>query len=344
MLKRILVPLDGSARAEGALPTAAQIVRKNGGTLILLQVSTLGVEYGPYLTLAEIKRESIIKYDLANANAYLDSIIQRPELADITVRKAALPGFAATTILSYAQTHQIDLIVLPSHGYTKFKRWLLGSVASHIAHHSSVPTLILHEHDRQTELISQQTTGPFTALIALDGSPAAETVIEPVAHIVAALSSPGQGNLHLTRLVKLPTFKENAEYQDMGINVDFLRQQAVTAAGKYLQSVTDMLTNDGLATQLNLHVTWTTEECRDIAETLIKMAERTDASKQPATCHLLALATHGWGGVQRLMLGSVADNVLTGTSLPLLIVRPSQSSVSTITQEKQSQQKEHIHH
>ena len=49
MFKRILVPLDGSNRAERAIPVAARIARALGGSVILLQVTTTPVEYGPYI-------------------------------------------------------------------------------------------------------------------------------------------------------------------------------------------------------------------------------------------------------------------------------------------------------
>ena len=87
------------------------------------------------------------------------------------------------------------------------KRWMLGSVAQKIARYSTMPVLVLHEK-------GPMPTGPhldarpLRALVPLDGSTLAKAVIEPAAQLVAALASPGEGSLHLMRVVKPPTSQE----------------------------------------------------------------------------------------------------------------------------------------
>lgn len=62
----------------------------------------------------------------------------------------------------------------------------------------------------------------------------------------------------------------------------------------------------------------------DVADTLIRVAELGEetGTYEVQGCDLIAMATHGRGGLQRWMLGSITERVLDGTNLPLLIVRP----------------------
>src|SRR5258708_31451143 len=59
MFKRILVPLDESARAEQVLPIAARIVRASGGTVMLLHIVTTPIEFGPYLRPSAVLGEAV---------------------------------------------------------------------------------------------------------------------------------------------------------------------------------------------------------------------------------------------------------------------------------------------
>ena len=71
MFKRILVPLDGSARAESALPVAARIARASGGVIVLMQVVNMPVEYGPYLGQVGIFTQETLEVELEAAETYL---------------------------------------------------------------------------------------------------------------------------------------------------------------------------------------------------------------------------------------------------------------------------------
>jgi len=77
--------------------------------------------------------------------------------------------------------------------------------------------------------------------------------------------------------------------------------------------------------KLNLVIEWAIEESKDVANALIETAEHGKAlvsSHELTGCDLIAIATHGRGGLKRLMAGSVTEKVLGSTSLPMLIVRP----------------------
>ena len=94
-----------------------------------------------------------------------------------------------------------------------------------VARHSSQPVLLLPEED------------PLRALVALDGSSLAEAILIPAAHLVAALATPAQGALHLTRMIQLPTVHHDKER-----DVDLAEQAQAEAVG-YLNTVTDTVLN-----------------------------------------------------------------------------------------------------
>lgn len=128
MFKRILVPLDGSIRAERAIPVAARIARAANGTVVLVQVATIPFTYSPYLGSATYAEEAI-KTDLNETEKYLNTLANSETLEGIKTTTTALLGSAAQGILSTADSYNIDLIVMTSHGRAGMQRWVLGSVA-----------------------------------------------------------------------------------------------------------------------------------------------------------------------------------------------------------------------
>ena len=122
MYKRILVPLDGSARAEQAIPVAARIARALGGSVILLRVATAPVGTGKYSTTSGYVEETV-DADITGATSYLENIAGSNELAGIKTEVKTFIGSVAPAILSAAQSFHANLIVMCSHGYTGFKRW-----------------------------------------------------------------------------------------------------------------------------------------------------------------------------------------------------------------------------
>jgi nucleotide-binding universal stress UspA family protein len=142
MLKRVLVPLDGSARAEQALPVAARLAQTIGGTVVLLRVVTIPNEFVAYVTLEPVATQNVVNATLEEARNYLESLTGSESLHGVHAETEILLGQAAATILSLVDSHHIDLILLCSHGYTGMTRWILGSVAEKVSQLASVPVLV----------------------------------------------------------------------------------------------------------------------------------------------------------------------------------------------------------
>ena len=321
MYKRILVPLDGSTRAERSIPVAAHIARAIDGTVVLVRIATLPFTYSPYLGSATYADE-VIEADLNEVERYLNTLANSEPLAGIKTITKAIFGSAAPEILSTANLYNVDLIVMTSQGNTGVKRWMLGSVAQKIARYSAVPVLVLHEKG-PVPAGPHLDTRPLRVLVPLDGSTLAKSAIEPAAQLVAAIVAPGQGSLHLVQVVKPPTTAELRAASDHG-SVESLEGSKLLRAKTYLKSITDQLRISPLA-HLNLSITWSVAVAQDVAHAIIQMAENGEDAEGAGAfgrCDLIAIATHGRGGLQHWMLGSIAERVLGATKLPILIVRP----------------------
>jgi nucleotide-binding universal stress UspA family protein len=317
MFKTILVPLDGSPRAEQALAVAARLARGSGGSLVVVQVVTPPVDYWSYQSGVSMLHEQMVVTSMAEAESYLALLAGSQDLAGIKVKTEVMYGTAAQGILHVAHTRRADLIVMCSHGRTGISRWALGSVAHQIAHHSPVPVLVLREGQAAPLLSQTHAARPLCALVPLDGSPLAETALLPAANLVAALAAPSEGALHLTQVVKIFTADANEGF------VRELNQEALERAKTYLASMQARLPE--LVQGLNLSATWSVALDNDVADALIGTGENGEKAVEAggfSGSDLIAMSTHGRGGLERWMMGSVTERVLSASRLPLLIVRP----------------------
>jgi nucleotide-binding universal stress UspA family protein len=317
MFKHILIPLDGSTRAESAIPVAARIARASGGSVTLLRVVTTPVDFSWYAMESPIFMQGVLDADFDNATSYLATIAKSAVLAGVKTTPEVLTGSPALTIIQVSSSRKTDLIVMCSHGETGFKRWVLGSVAQKVARHSPVPVLVLREGETTLHALAPR---PMRIMVPLDGSDLAETALEPAAQLCAALSAPTQGELHLARVLYPTEVQEN----NQPVVVTDTSNQIIADAKAYLSSVEQRFQQGDLA-YLNLQATASFAFGKDVAEVLIEMAEDgeyLEDDKEVDGCDMIAMATHGRNGPEHWAMGSVSERVLGATRLPLLIVRP----------------------
>jgi len=317
MFQKILVPLDGSPRAEYAIPVAARLAQASGGTVVLLRVAGLPTVFVPYPSADPWTIQKIIDADVEEAKGYLQSAASGDRLIDAHVETEVIVGTAATTIFSEAG--RFDLIVLCSHGYTGMKRWLLGSVAEKVVHHAPIPVLLLREGGPALVSAHLQAEGPLRALIPLDGSARSQAVIVPAAQLIAALAAPGPATLHLTQVVALLETTKSGRGE---------REALMRGAEQYLSATVEHLREElvgGALADFKLAITWSITRDDDIAAGILRVAEAGEETEDvgvSGSFDLIAMATHGYSGIQRWAMGSITERVLHATRLPLLIVRP----------------------
>jgi len=144
MYQKILVPLDGSELAECVLPHVEALA---GGcqaksVVFIRVVEPFQQPAGDYVfNLEEIKR--IDDQNKLAAGDYLKKISSKVSLAGAAVANEAISGRPAETLADYAAKHQIDLIVIATHGRSGVSRWIWGSVADRILRSSCVPVLMV---------------------------------------------------------------------------------------------------------------------------------------------------------------------------------------------------------
>jgi len=309
MFQHVFVPLDGSVRAEQALPVAARLARATHATITLLQVVSPPSEF--IKGVGEIVLPVLLDEDELAARAYLERVAQTSMLEEIATTIKIVIGHPAQQILSAAYADHADLLVMCSHGETDPTQWSVGSIAQKVARHASSPVLLLHEDG----LLLAELAGQVRVLVPLDGSEYAEVALRHASVLASVLSAPAAGELHLTRMVspqlrKGSSADEEVEksWQYLNLVIKRLQQQAQQEAGG----------------PPNVHMSCSVMTVDDAASGIIQAA-RMKGEREPARAdegtHVIALTPYGHGGPQFWALGSTAERVLQAARQPLLIVR-----------------------
>jgi nucleotide-binding universal stress UspA family protein len=294
MLRRIIVPLDGSAFAETAIPAAAGLARGLRGHLELVMVHSPALS-GPSPTAALAQDARIRAYEEA-------SVIQKARssagAADGPVASSVLDGPVAATLIEHVRSRKADLVVMTTHGRTGLSRFFLGSVADRLVRELHCPILLLPPEAPQVP----EPGAIARILIPLDGSALAASVLGRVAAVL-----PPDAALELVRVVILPAMPLPPEAAS-ALPSEILDEE-LSIAAHYLEDVAATLRARGRVVHTRMLSHWSAAAA--IAD---YAAER--------HCDLIALATRGESGLQRALLGSVADKLIRSARLPVLVWNP----------------------
>lgn len=303
--RSILVPLDGSAFAEQALPLAVEIAKRTNAILQLALVHHPVPALAMAVEVPEI--ESTLDHDnREREERYVGDIARRLHADhDIPVSGLVLDGVVADAICQHADVTGVDLVVSTTHGRGQLSRMWLGSVADQLMRHLTVPMLLI----RPQETPSAREAQPITRImVALDGSPFAEQALEFACSFARIFGA----TLDLVFVIEPPPpIADPSGLMVIPPMLDAeknLRRNAVD----YLDRVARKLRTDGLAVECEA------VDGASAANTILEQAVRHGAG-------MIAIATHGAGGLERLVVGSVADKVIRGATAPVLVVRPRRS-------------------
>jgi nucleotide-binding universal stress UspA family protein len=142
MYKKILVPLDGSPLAEEVLPHAEALAKSEGAEIILLRVTVTPSRYLFAHNPAE--GNNIIKMIEKEAKDYMKAEVSKLQGEGVKVTGVTRDGIAPDTILDVAEETNADVIAMSTHGRSGVQRWLMGSVAEKVVHHSHIPVMLIH--------------------------------------------------------------------------------------------------------------------------------------------------------------------------------------------------------
>jgi nucleotide-binding universal stress UspA family protein len=145
MYTRILVPLDGSEAAEGALAHAAQMANIFDAELILLRATF--IPDLPDLDLGEAQN-ILVK----ESEAYLCDVAVKLKGRGRDVRTVVRWSEAAEAIIDYAVAQEVSVVVMATHGQRGPERWPMGSVAEKVLRSMRVPVLLIHVSSAPDEM------------------------------------------------------------------------------------------------------------------------------------------------------------------------------------------------
>jgi nucleotide-binding universal stress UspA family protein len=140
MYEKALVPLDGSELAECALPHVMNLVKKG----VVEEVILLDVVEIPSVLLEEgFDYIGFKNAQFSRAQKYLADLESKLSAEGVKVKTEVLEGNTAHTIIEYAKSNDVKLMVIATHGYTGMKHLMFGSVALRILHDAHVPVLLI---------------------------------------------------------------------------------------------------------------------------------------------------------------------------------------------------------
>ena len=295
-VKNILIPLDGSTHAEQAVPVGLSVARSLGGQVELIGVEDLNPLVESWITGADHYRKWLVTY-------FERLTVAIRAVSNVPVVSTMAAGRVDEVLVAHAEQNQADLVVMATHGRGPLGRAWLGSVADRLVRHITKPVLLVRPV-ANSEVEFTDTHRFERILIPLDGSDLAEVSLE-----WAKTIGKGDGAAYiLVRAVPQPWSSPAELYPDTTV-MEKLYHKSVENSEQYLSVVAAPLRDAGLTVQT------------DVRERVSAARGVLDSAVQN-NVDLVVIATHGHGGLRRLALGSVADKVVRGASVPVLLIRP----------------------
>jgi nucleotide-binding universal stress UspA family protein len=146
--QRILVPLDGSQRAENALPIITQLARSHQGQIHLVQVvqtPEMARQMPPAPEDIDLSNR-VVARNREEAGRYLEQVKSRSYLEGIDVQTHLVTSDnAAAELHRVAEQENIDLITLSAHGYAGNHQWPYGSMVNNFILYGKTPLLVVQD-------------------------------------------------------------------------------------------------------------------------------------------------------------------------------------------------------
>jgi nucleotide-binding universal stress UspA family protein len=314
MYRNILVPLDGSAFGEHALPLALAVARRAGASLQLVQVLPL---VNPIYSempfyIDDTTEGQILEHQQNVARHYLEETAARlKKLApSVVISTVVLEGVVESMVRTQVAQSGADLVMLTTHGRGPLARFWMGSVSDELVRHLPVPVLLVRPAEHPPEFEPESRLKHI--LVPLNGEPLAEKMLDPALELGKLMKA----DFTLLRVVKpvfpymsFPASGNGISQMAESVleNAREVERQRVQDAQEYLEKVAAPLREHGLVVVTRVEVD------ESPAHAILKYG---------ASADLIAMETHGRGGLARLFMGSTCDQVIRGRAVPVLVHRP----------------------
>lgn len=296
---RIVVATDGSACAEFGVDLVASIGWPDPTTIIVVEAVAAGVAVfgGPWPPVPPVETEALDEAIRAEASQHLDTAAATLAGPGRTIETAIATGRPADVVTTVAEERQSDLIVVGSRGHGVIESMLLGSVSAEIVDRSRVPVLVARS--RSIDRV----------VLGWDGSDGAEQA----ASCLLDWGIFGESEIHVVSVadLRLPTWMDVSTMGEEAAAAAFERA-AEPSRQQHEQMAHEMskrLTRVGLTSEAH-------RRDGDPSYELVRAAETFEAD-------LIVVGTQGRTGLARLLLGSVARNVLHHAHCSVLVAHAS---------------------
>ncbi|MGH7927623.1 MAG: universal stress protein [Candidatus Binatia bacterium] len=297
MYTRMLIPLDGSATAEGVLPYARTLARG-----LSLPVELLGVvdiaAIATHVSRGTARHfDAIITENVRGSEDYLKRIAETfpGASAKCTVER----GTPEEVILERA-VPDTTLIAMATHGRSGMNRFLMGSIAEKVLRAATTSILLIRPNEGDK---SDGEASLNSVIVPLDGSELAETALGPVTELAKALKL----DVELIRAYQIPVNTYAAGEAYYPIDYEAIRSALKDEAQSYVEKIAGELKAMGVA-----KVSFAIPEGFG-ADEIIAVGQKTPNN-------LIAMCTHGRSGVKRWVLGSVTEKVVRHSGDPVLVL------------------------
>jgi nucleotide-binding universal stress UspA family protein len=281
MFSRILVPLDGSVESNAALPAARTLAQATGASVFVLQV----------LESSEAE---------AAANQTADRLKRiAAELAGngLKVESAVRPGNAADEILQQVQEQAADLVIMRTRGQAGIQRAVMGSVGERLLSQCDVPIIMLRPGGRRMERLAN-------VLVPMDGSPGGALALARGVELAKATGA----EIRVIEVVVPMVFHTLAPDRGLMYYDPTWDDEALGAAQSYVAGMLTRVRSAGVVADGDARM------APDIPDCIVQAANE-------HTSDLIVMSTHALTGLQRAVLGSVADSVVRAAPCPVLLLR-----------------------
>jgi nucleotide-binding universal stress UspA family protein len=286
MFDDILVPTDGSPCAGVAAEYAEDLATRYDATVhALCVVDSRSLENAPQYDQLKAERTELAERTCANLST-----------TRVKTERAVRTDVPHAAIRQYATDHEIDLIVMGTHGRTGVERFLLGSVTEKVVRLSDVPVLTVKAEEES------DVTYPYTdILVPTDGTEGAAAAIDPAVDIASTYDA----SVHALSVV---------DSTAMGFDVrsDTILDALEEAARTALDTVEERATEASVSA---------VETSVDYGTPYREIRSYVDEHE----IDLVVMGTQGRSGIERYLLGSVAEKTVRTSPVPVMTVRQSDS-------------------
>ncbi len=293
-IKKILFPTDFSESADAAFGRALFLAERLEAELYMFHAVVLH-EFDPNNPEQEFPgSEEVFRHLFEIADSNMAGLLKQQGREMLTLHQVKRRGVSApSVILAYAEEIDPDLIVMGTHGRRGPARLFLGSVAEAVTRHASCPVLTV-----RADATSVKEESIDKILVPVDFSEASELTIryaEKLGHLYHA----GLELLHVTEEIPYPYFYVPSESDVVMERLERARQALAKLATETLSK--------------SLKYTTTVRSGR-VASEILDHARENDIG-------LLAIGTHGLSGLERMLVGSTAEQVIREAECPVFVVK-----------------------